>query len=138
MKHPAEFNVFLERQVSLNKTRIVTLGDRVAAIENFLWRSDWGHIIKRLSSQGSWAHKTIIKPPGESSFDADLFIEPVPGWTAKDYIFGLRGLFLGTETYKDMVGLKNRCVTLNYAGDFELDVVPCVVERPGRIYPCEV
>jgi Second Messenger Oligonucleotide or Dinucleotide Synthetase domain/Adenylyl/Guanylyl and SMODS C-terminal sensor domain len=140
MKHLAEFKTFLEGQVNLNKTRIKTLSDRVETIENFLWRGDWGPIIKRFSSQGSWAHKTIIKPPGENGFDADLlmFVNPVPGWTANDYILELRGLFLESKTYKDIVGLKNRCVTLNYAGDFELDVVPCVVERPGRIYPYEV
>ena len=140
MKHLEEFNAFLERQVNLNKTRIEILTERVETIENFLWRTGWDRIIKRFSSQGSWAHKTIIKPPGENGFDADLlmFVDPVPGWTANDYILNLRGLFLQSQTYKDIVGLKNRCVTLNYAGDFELDVVPCVVERPGGTYPLEV
>lgn len=140
MKHLAEFTTFLEGQVNLNKTRIETLTCRVETIENFLRRGDWTRIIKRFSSQGSWAHKTIIKPPGENGFDADLlmFVDPVPGWTANDYILKLRGLFLGSKTYKDIVGLKTRCLTLNYAGDFELDIVPCVVERPGRIYPYEV
>ena len=122
------------------KPRIEILTERVETIENFLWRTGWGRIIKRFSSQGSWAHKTIIKPPGENGFDADLlmFVDPVPGWTANDYVLNLRGLFLQSQTYKDIVGLKNRCVTLNYAGDFELDVVPCVVDRPGRTYPYEV
>lgn len=140
MKHVGEFKTFLEGQVNLNKTRIETLTDRVETIENFLWRGDLGRIIKRFSSQGSWAHKTIIKPPGENGFDADLlmFVDPVPGWTANDYILKLRSLFLESKTYKDMVGLKNRCVTLNYAGDFELDVVPCVVERPGHTHRYEV
>lgn len=140
MKHVGEFKTFLEGQVNLNKSRIESLTDRVATIENFLWRGDLGRIIKRFSSQGSWAHKTIIKPPGENGFDADLlvFVDPMPGWTANDYILKLRSLFLESKTYKDMVGLKNRCVTLNYAGDFELDVVPCVVERPGHMHRYEV
>ena len=102
MKHLAEFNTFLEGQVNLNKTRIETLSDRVEAIENFLRRGGWSPIIKRFSSQGSWAHKTIIKPPGENGFDADLlmFVDPVPGWTANNYILGLRGLFFESKTYK--------------------------------------
>ena len=42
----------------------------------------------------------------------------------------LRRVFNASGTYKDLHTLGNRCVTLDYAGDFSLDVVPCVVNRP--------
>lgn len=40
--------------------------------------------------QGSWAHKTIIKPVDKGEFDADLlvYVHPVQGWTAATYIEG--------------------------------------------------
>jgi hypothetical protein len=131
MKHIPEFAKFLEDEVNLNKTRIDTLTKRVETIENFMRATEWNPIIRRVSPQGSWAHKTIIKPPGENGFDADLlvFVNPVEGWTANDYILELRSLFRSSGTYKELTGLKNRCVTLTYSGDFELDVVPCIVQR---------
>lgn len=140
MKHVSEFTKFLTEEVNLNKTRIETLTKRVETIEDFLNGTEWSKIILKCTPQGSWAHKTIIKPPGDAGFDADLivFVTNVSGWTARDFILKLRGLFVGSKTYKDLVGLKSRCVTLTYAGDFELDVVPCVVQRPNALYPIEV
>jgi hypothetical protein len=140
MKHLSEFSKFLIEEVNLNKTRIETLTKRVDTIEDFLNGTEWSKIILKCTPQGSWAHKTIIKPPGDTGFDADLivFVTNVPGWTARDFIINLRGLFRASNTYKALVGLKSRCVTLTYAGDFELDVVPCVAQRPNAMHPIEV
>jgi Second Messenger Oligonucleotide or Dinucleotide Synthetase domain/Adenylyl/Guanylyl and SMODS C-terminal sensor domain len=140
VKQVAEFDAFLKNEVNLNKTRIGTLTDRVEAIQNFLEDSDWKPEITRFNPQGSWAHKTIIKPPGEQGFDADLlvFVQPVSGWSPKDYVLKLKDEFKGNGTYKDKVFLHTRSVRLEYSGDFELDVVPCVVNRPGGTSQFEV
>jgi Second Messenger Oligonucleotide or Dinucleotide Synthetase domain/Adenylyl/Guanylyl and SMODS C-terminal sensor domain len=127
----ALFDRFLVDEVNLNKTRIEALTGRVATIEKFIRNSDWRPGVRGFSAQGSWAHKTIIKPPGSLGFDADLlaYVSPVPGWTAKDYVVDLRRVFVGSNLYKDKLTLSNRCVTLEYSGDFSLDIVPCVVDR---------
>jgi Second Messenger Oligonucleotide or Dinucleotide Synthetase domain len=140
MRLAAEFEKFLDEEVNLNKTRIETLKDRVQAIQEFLPSAGWGVRISRFSSQGSWAHKTIIRPPSEQRFDADLlvFVHPVAGWRPEDYIVNLKEAFRGSGTYKDKPGLLTRCVRLEYAGDFEIDVVPCVVSRPGGTSQFEV
>ena len=59
----------------------------------FLVGNEWASKINRFSSQGSWAHKTIIKPPGEQGFDADLlmFVRPVVDWKAEDYVLKAEG-----------------------------------------------
>jgi hypothetical protein len=69
MKLIAEFEKFLADEVNLNKTRIETLTNRVEAIQKFLETSGWRPKILRFTPQGSWAHKTIIKPPAEQGFD---------------------------------------------------------------------
>ena len=109
-------------------------------MSSFLSSSDWTPQILQFSPQGSWAHHTIIKPPGDKGFDADLvvFVASVDGWSANDYLLKLREVFSASGVYGEMVGLRTRCVTLNYAGDFELDVVPCVVGRPGTSHLYEV
>jgi hypothetical protein len=81
--------------------------------------------------QGSWAHKTIIKPVDLGEFDADLivFVAPVDGWSASKYIEELYTVFRENGTYKEKVRRFSHCVTITYADDRKIDVAPCVVSR---------
>jgi hypothetical protein len=101
------FDTFLAEEVNLNKSRIDTLVNRVTAIEGFITASSWQPTITRYSRQGSWAHKTIIKPLGNGGFDADVLVivEHVQGWNAEDYVLKLEEAFNGSGTYKDKAGL---------------------------------
>jgi Second Messenger Oligonucleotide or Dinucleotide Synthetase domain/Adenylyl/Guanylyl and SMODS C-terminal sensor domain len=123
------FNEFLAETVNLNQDRIDTLEDRVETIQEFLLNSEYEPPIRSFSAQGSWAHKTIIRPVDDKEFDADLvvYVDPVDGWDPRDYIIELRRVFWSTDRYRDKASMRTRCVTLNYAGDFHLDVVPVVV-----------
>lgn len=134
MKLVSHFDDFLKDAVNLNQTRIDTLEERVGAIETFLRNSDYEPTIRSFSKQGSWAHKTIIRPKNGKEFDADLvvYVYPVEGWAARDYILDLRQVFLDSERYRDKAKLKTRCVRINYAGDFHLDVVPIIIQRDPK------
>lgn len=136
MKHVKLFDEFMRDTVNLNQTRINTLTDHVDSIKTFLRKSDYSPKIVEFSEQGSWAHKTIIKPPGSKGFDADLviFIEEVEDWEPKDYVNNLYQIFKDSGIYKDKVKKQTRCVKINYAGDFHLDVVPCI-KREEIILP---
>lgn len=129
MKFTTLFNDFLKDVVDLNQSRINTLESRVEAIERFVKESDYDAKIRRFSSQGSWAHKTIIKPANANGeFDADLviFIDPVDEWEPKDYIEELYSVFRGSARYRSIVRRNSRCITLDYTNDFHLDIVPCI------------
>ena len=131
MKLIDQFDIFLEDTVNLNQTRIDTLESRVESIENFLGISSYNATINSFSAQGSWAHKTIIKPVKGKEFDADLvmFVQPFNGWTAKDYVNELWQIFTNSNRYKDKMLRGTRCVVVNYAADFHLDIIPCVIDR---------
>ena len=47
-------------------------------------------------------------------------------------------MFRASDRYRDLASMTTRCATLTYAGDFCLDVVPCVVDRrsPGTLEVC--
>jgi hypothetical protein len=124
------FDAFLRDTVNLNQTRIDLLEERVEAIKEFLYASEYGPIFQRFSAQGSWAHQTIVRPVDDKEFDADLvvYVYPVAGWSARNYVLELRRVFRESDRYRDMASMKTRCVMINYAGDFHLDVVPIVVE----------
>ncbi len=74
MKHVNKFNEFMKDAVNLNQSRIDTLTSRVEAIDNFLKGDDvFGDLYESTKSQGSYAHKTIIKPSEKNAvFDADV------------------------------------------------------------------
>jgi hypothetical protein len=89
--------------------------------------------ILSFAPQGSWAHKTIIKPVDNNAFDADLlvFVQEVAGWTAKSYLSSLRGVFAGHPTYGDKVRRFSHCITIEYVGERKIDIAPCIVNRMG-------
>lgn len=129
MKLIEHFDTFLSDVVNLNQTRIDTLKARVDAIvtalEGFEVYSD---ILIETCPQGSWAHRTIIKPAGNGGFDADVvaFMKPHEEWTPAEYIENLYTQFKAHGTYASKVSRKTRCVTLQYANEFSIDIVPCV------------
>ena len=130
MKLINHFNVFMADVVNLNQTRIDTLTTRVDAISRTLETFEiFSDILIEIVPQGSWAHKTIIKPTGYSEmFDADIvaFMRPHNEWSAADYTENLYARLKGHGLYVDKVSRKTRCVTIQYAGEFSIDIVPCI------------
>ena len=139
MKHVKYFDDFLREKVNLNQSRLDTLDQRVEAVTNLLKSKLPGY--RKYSPQGSYAHKTIIKPVAENDeFDADILIfikdeNFKPDEFREDYVRKIYDIFKDNGNYKDIAHLSTRCVTINYAGDFHLDVVPCV-EYQGNFYIC--
>jgi hypothetical protein len=137
MKLTEYFTEFLRNTVNLDDTRLGRLNKSVEALTGFLQASATfsEHFIDTIP-QGSYAHKTIIKPVrANDEFDADLllFLEEVEGWEPSDYVLNLFSCFKGSGVYKDKAECGKRCVTIDYAGDFHVDVVP-YLERGGRKY----
>jgi hypothetical protein len=56
----------------------------------------------------------------------------VAGWTAADYVEKLYSVFRASGRYRDIVSRNTRCVVLDYANDFHLDVVPCMQDINGE------
>lgn len=137
MKLLGYMDAFLTEVVNLNQTRLTLLDARVQAITGALESDDviglllLGHI-----PQGSWAHRTIIRPVEGREFDADflLTLAEVEDWSdsPKIYMQQLRAAFKRSATYADMVRRKNRCVRIGYSGDCHVDVVPHLILPGGR------
>ncbi|MCG2622617.1 hypothetical protein LVY72_11925 [Arthrobacter sp. I2-34] len=129
MSQASDFRAFLTEKVNLNQSRLNLLSQRVTAIENFLTNDEvFGEYVTEVIPQGSFAHGTIIKPVGNKEFDADVLVlmDAVDGWGPGDYVQKLYEAFGRSATYRLMRSRKKRCVTIDYAGDFHVDVVPSV------------
>ncbi|WP_069385963.1 SMODS domain-containing nucleotidyltransferase [Cellulosimicrobium cellulans] len=135
MKLTGYFKAFLENTVNLNQARLDQLDQRVAAIVKVLEDdTELGERVQEHIPQGSWAHKTILKPLNNHEFDADILLrlDEVPEWTEQQYLREVRAALKRSTTYKDMVRKKNRCVRVGYANDCHVDVVPHVHLADGR------
>ncbi len=136
MKFVDDFESFLRTEVNLNQTRLDRLQNSVNAIENFLAGQTTisPHFLDMIPA-GSWAHRTIIKPVGEyDEFDGDvlLYVKENADWQPKDYIEELYAAFRTSDTYKSKAQKKTRCVRIDYAGDFHVDVVPYLERLEGH------
>lgn len=136
MKLVEYFKAFLEKEVNLNPDRIKTLDERTESITNFLKNhNSFSEQFLDIIPQGSYAHKTIIKPVFDTDeFDADLlfYLTEFEDWEPKEYVEKLYRVFRDNGIYHDMVSRKTRCVTINYAGDFHMDVVPYLERHSGK------
>ncbi len=128
---------FLVNTVNLNQTRLDLLQARVDSIYAAAGMDDTlGPLIEDLIPQGSWAHKTIIKPVGDGEYDADvlLLLTEQPEWSSdpKKYLDETQAAFLRSRDYGDKTEKHTRCVRIVYAGSCHVDVVPHVVLADGR------
>jgi hypothetical protein len=135
MKLMDYFQAFLTNTVNINDDRLRQLKEHVDAIVTAL-KADaaLGSLIISHIPQGSWAHRTIIKPLPGKEFDADflLLIEEQDRWSPAEYLDELYAAFGRNATYKSKRTLKNRCVRITYANDCHVDVVVFVRQATGR------
>ena len=135
-KNNQQFQDFLRDEVNLNQSRLDRLNTSVRAVDSHLKNNLTGY--QKMEPQGSYALRTLIKPVDDTDeYDADIQIvmNPNPKWEPKDYIHAIYRTLKQNQNYADKLRLKTRCVTIDYVGDFHLDVVPRVTSG-GRHYVC--
>ena len=132
MKHGQFFLDFLSAEVNLDQSRIDRLNGHTEAVDTYL--DDKLGSYRDTERQGSYALGTIIKPQGRQEYDADLLllVERDPDKDAAGYIDEVFDCLCENKTYREKARLKTHCVTLDYAGDFHLDIVPCISDGQGQ------
>lgn len=132
MKHQRYFEDFLAEEVNLNDTRLDRLNRSTSAVVEYLSKSL--DSFEKTERQGSYALKTIIKPVNGRKYDADvlLFIKCDSVKEPKDYINAVYDCLGKNDNYAEKSHRKTRCVYIDYAGDFHLDIVPCITHGAGQ------
>ena len=135
MKRTRDFDTFMSDHVNLNPSRYDRLNTSTNAVARHLSQNLPG--FRKTERQGSHALGTIIRPVDDHEYDADLlvFVEYDPQKTPRDYIDDVYRCLKGNQNYSDKVHRKKRCVVVDYAGDFHLDVVPCITYK-GNQFIC--
>lgn len=134
MKLHDHFAGLLQNVVNINPHRLQRLDDHVGALSGHLREdSQLSAIIAGFSRQGSWAHRTIIKPLPDQEFDADVLVKMKKQrkWSEdpKQYLLAMHEALGKSGRYRDRIVLKTRCVRVSYAGDCHVDLVPHIHEN---------
>lgn len=77
--------------------------------------------------QGSLRHDTTVRPRGQQEFDLDLVCKLlVRGFTPFQLYELIWDRMHESETYRPKIERKPRCIRVNYAGQYHLDLVPAI------------
>ncbi len=132
-----EFKSLLDNTVNIDQTRLDSLDTSTQALYEALKDDPTvGSLVIEKIKQGSWAHRTIIKPKRGVNFDADFLLKMAEqaDWhlTPARYGDAVYDALTDDGTYvKQPRECKDRCVRVVYADGYHVDIVPFVVRTDG-------
>lgn len=104
--------------------------DRYITIAKWL-RAEGSPLAKykpHIFSQGSLRIRTTVKPKGGDQYDLDLVClleaKPESFSNAVEVLDLIQERLETNKTYEGMIERKNRCIRINYANEFHLDILP--------------
>ncbi|MBN2213979.1 MAG: nucleotidyltransferase [Bacteroidales bacterium] len=119
----------MAESIQLDDTRKERMKSAYEAIENLL-KEDTTFFKKidfEVYPQGSVRIGTTVKPIAKNEFDLDIVIHLILDWhkyTPEQIYNELKRVLINNGSYREKIELKNRCIRLNYAGDFHMDIIP--------------
>ena len=128
-KNNRQFREFLRGEVNLNQRRLHRLQVSVRDVSRHLKANLPNY--QNIDRQGSYGLDTFIRPVNEDDeYDADIQVvtNPNPNWEARDYLDALCQTLAQEHNFAHKIEMGTRCVTLNYAGEFHLDIVPRITQ----------
>lgn len=106
-----------------------TLCNWISADENYFSKYDL-----EFYPQGSYKIGTTVKPLRGEEFDLDFVLEIIGTWQKENPMQMIKYLerrLREHETYSSMIEVKTRCIRINYANKFHIDILP---DFPENIY----
>lgn len=131
----------MARELQLDKTRRERMLAHYEAVQNWIESDEAFFKPYRYDvyPHGSVRTLTTVKPWGQDEFDLDIVVHLKADWrlhTPQRIYNELKRRLSEHSTYREMIELKNRCVRLNYAGDFHMDILTGIQESiaaPNRL-----
>ncbi len=134
-----QFDFLLEevaRNLQLTPTQFNDAEGKYKAVGNWLGADDSPITFfdPLIYPQGSMSLRTTVKPRAQDEFDLDLVcLMQIGANIDPDTVYGLvRDRLAAHETYKSLLEPKPRCLRLNYAGQFHLDIIPAIPDKNRR------
>lgn len=126
MKLNDHFKQFVAN-ISLNPTRISRIESAVSNWETkFKEDGELKELFIDYYTQGSYSTETGVRPKGEDEFDVDvvLVLDITEDSLPKDILDLIKNRIKSHKEFENRVKTRDRCVRIDYAKDFHVDVVP--------------
>jgi hypothetical protein len=119
----------IAESLQLNKTRLERMDSAYQAVAGIIEKDEvfFKKYEVEVYPQGSRRISTTVKPLKDGEFDLDIVLQVFQPHTSftPDRIFNeLLRVLQADSTYKDKLIEKNRCVRIDYEGDFHMDILP--------------
>lgn len=116
-------------QLSHSKRRLVE--ERYNAVSGFIESQPGLFLNANIYAQGSYRLRTTVKPRKGEEFDLDFVVQIDEDWN--DLHFArvydeFKQLLESDGRWSALVVEKNRCIRLNYADEFHMDIIPTCTE----------
>lgn len=123
----------MAESLQLDKTRYELMIQHYEAIKKWIQTDEvfFKPFKYELYPHGSVRIRTTVKPIGKDEFDLDIALHLKMQWTnhTPEKIYSeLKRRLSESAIYKEKMELKNRCIRLNYSGDFHMDILPGIQE----------
>lgn len=124
----------MAESLQLGKTRYDLMIEHYEAIKDWIESDEkfFKPFKYDLYPHGSVRILTTVKPIGKDEFDLDIALHIKTEWanhTPQRIYEELKRRLNEHGTYSKMLEPKNRCLRLNYAGDFHMDILPGIQEN---------
>lgn len=122
-------------KLQISKTQRDLAEERYHAVGTWLSKDEdlFDGVEINIYPQGSLSTSTTVKPLSRQEYDLDLVCEVDESHEGKDPIELLNTIekrLRDNAIYKDKVERKNRCIRLNYANEFHMDILPAHPVNP--------
>jgi hypothetical protein len=123
----------MAESLQLDKTRYELMIQHYEAIKKWIEADElfFKPFKYELYPHGSVRIRTTVKPIGKDEFDLDIALHLKIQWnshTPEKIYSELKRRLSEHSIYKEKMELKNRCIRLNYSGDFHMDILPGIQE----------
>ena len=117
-------------QLSASKRKLVE--ERYGAVSNFIEQSEGLFQDADIYAQGSYRLGTTVRPRQGGEFDLDFVVQINKDWRELpfNHIYNdFRQLMESNGNWGHLVEPKSRCIQLNYADEFHMDIIPTCTEN---------
>jgi len=116
-------------KLQISKTQRTLAEERYLAVGTWLSKDEalFNGADIEIYPQGSLSISTTVKPLSKQEYDLDLVCQINQTWRGKNPLKLLDSIekrLKDNKKYEGMVERKNRCIRLNYANEFHMDILP--------------
>jgi len=121
----------ITESLQLNQSRRKLVEERYNSVSSYIEESESLFHKAKIYAQGSYRLGTTVKPRHEEEYDLDFVVQINKDWQCMSFnqIYNeFKELMESNGNWENLVEEKSRCIRLDYADEFHMDIIPTCTE----------